>query len=102
MKLGKITEMQTRDERQKALKGFGWSTDDARNAVAIEGNNILVNRIKGRQYVEEIMDHIKSGFREAVFTSVLAKEPAYGLKITWKTLPSTKTRCTVDQHKYCQ
>jgi len=81
IKLGKLTEMQTRDERQKTLKGFGWSTDDARNAVAIEGNNILVNRIKGRQYVEEIMDHIKSGFREAVFTSVLAKEPAFGLKV---------------------
>jgi len=81
IKLGKISEMQTRDERQKILKGFGWSTDDARNVVAIEGNNLLVNRIKGRQYVEEIMDHIKSGFREAVFTSVLAKEPAYGLKI---------------------
>jgi elongation factor 2 len=78
---GKISEMQTRDERQKTLKGFGWSTDDARNIVAIEGNNILVNRIKGRQYVDEIMDHVKSGFREAVFTSVLAKEPAYGLKI---------------------
>jgi elongation factor 2 len=81
IKLGKISEMQTRDERQKILKGLGWSTDDARNVVAIEGNNLLVNRIKGRQYVEEIMDHIKSGFREAVFTSVLAKEPAYGLKI---------------------
>jgi elongation factor 2 len=81
IKAGKISEMQTRDERQKILKGFGWSTDDARNVVAIEGNNILVNRIKGRQYVEEIMDHIKSGFREAVFTSVLAKEPAYGLKV---------------------
>jgi len=81
IKTGKISEMQTRDERQKILKGFGWSTDDARNVVAIEGNNILVNRIKGRQYVEEIMDHIKSGFREAVFTSVLAKEPAYGLKV---------------------
>jgi elongation factor 2 len=78
---GKISEMQTRDERQKILKGFGWSTEDARNVVAIEGNNILANRIKGRQYVDEIMDHIKSGFREAVFTSVLAKEPAYGLKI---------------------
>ncbi len=78
---GKISEMQTRDERQKTLKGFGWETDDAKNVVAIEGNNILVNRIKGRQYVEEIMDHIKSGFREAVFTSVLAKEPAYGLKV---------------------
>lgn len=77
----KISEMQTRDERQKILKGFGWSTEDARNVVAIEGNNILVNRIKGRQYVEEIMDHVKSGFREAMFTCVLAKEPAYGLKV---------------------
>jgi elongation factor 2 len=81
IKSGKISEMQTREERQKVLKSFGWDTDDARNVVAIEETNILVNRIKGRQYVEEIMDHIKSGFREAVFTSVLAKEPAYGLKV---------------------
>jgi len=78
---GKISEMQTRDERQKNLKQFGWSTDDARNVIAIESTNILVNRIKGRQYVEEIIDHVKSGFREAVYTSVLAKEPAYGLKV---------------------
>jgi len=77
----KISEMQSRDERVKVLKTFGWSTEDARNVVAVEGNNLLVNRIKGRQYVDEIMDHIKSGFREAVDTSVLAKEPAYGLKV---------------------
>jgi len=81
IKAGKISEMQTRDERVKILKGFGWETDDAKGVVAIEGNNILVNRIRGRQYVEEVMDHIKSGFREATFTSVLAKEPAYGLKV---------------------
>jgi len=81
LRSGKISENQTRDDRAKTMKGFGWETDDAKNVVAIEGNNILVNRIKGRQYVEEIMDHIKSGFREAVFTSILAKEPAYGLKI---------------------
>lgn len=81
MKAGKISEMQTRDDRVKVLKAFGWETDDAKGVVAIEGNNILVNRIKGRQYVEEVMDHIKSGFREAVFTSVLAKEPAYGLRV---------------------
>jgi len=78
---GKISEMQTRDERQKVLKGFGWPTEDARNFVSVEGNNILINRIKGRQYVDEIIDHIKSGFSEAVNTSVLAKEPAYGLKV---------------------
>ncbi|MEM3672870.1 MAG: elongation factor EF-2 [Candidatus Bathyarchaeia archaeon] len=82
IKAGKISEMQTRDERQKILtKQFGWSTEDARNVIAIEDTNILVNRIKGRQYVEEVLDHIKSGFREAVHACVLAKEPAYGLKV---------------------
>jgi elongation factor 2 len=81
IKAEKISEMQTRDERQKNLKALGWSTDDARNVIAIEENNLLVNRIKGRQYVEEVLDHVKSGFREAVHTSVLAKEPAYGLKV---------------------
>ena len=81
IKAEKITEMQTRDERQKNLKQLGWSTDDARNVIAIEENNLLVNKIKGRQYVDEVLDHIKSGFREAVHTSVLAKEPAYGLKV---------------------
>ncbi len=82
IKMGQVSEMQTRDDRQRTLRTqFQWDTDDARNAIAIEENNILVNRIKGRQYVEEVLDHVKSGFREAVHTSVLAKEPAYGLKV---------------------
>jgi elongation factor 2 len=81
IKVEKISENQTREERQKALKAFGWSTEDARNLVSIESTNLLINRIKGRQYVDEALDHIKSGFREAVTTSVLAKEPMYGLKI---------------------
>jgi elongation factor 2 len=78
---GKISEMQKRDERQTMLRTFGWVTDDARNVLSIEGTNVLVNRIKGKQYVEEILDHVKSGFREAVHESVLAKEPAFGLKV---------------------
>jgi elongation factor 2 len=82
IKTGKINEMQSRDERQKILmKEFGWSTEDARNVIAIEGTNVLVNRIKGRQYVEEVIDHVRSGFRDAVATGVLAKEPMYGLKV---------------------
>jgi elongation factor 2 len=81
IKAEKITDMQSKDERTKTLKELGWTPDDAKGAVAVEENNILVNRIKGRQYVEEILDHIKTGFREAVHTSPLAKEPAYGLKI---------------------
>jgi elongation factor 2 len=81
IKSDKINDMQNRDERAKILKSMGWSSDEAKGAVCIEENNILVNRIRGRQYVEEILDHIKTGFREAVHTSPLAKEPAYGLKI---------------------
>jgi len=81
IKSEKITDMQSRDERTKVLKTLGWSPDEAKGAVAVEENCILCNRIRGRQYVEEILDHIKTGFREAVHTSPLAKEPAYGLKI---------------------
>jgi elongation factor 2 len=77
----KITDLQNKDERARVLKELGWSPDEAKGAVAVEENNILVNRIRGRQYVEEIIDHIKSGFREAVRTSPLAREPAHGLKI---------------------
>jgi elongation factor 2 len=81
IKSDKINDMQSKDERTKVLRGLGWEADEAKGAVAVEENNILVNRIRGRQYVEEIIDHIKTGFREAVHTSPLAKEPAYGLKI---------------------
>jgi len=81
IKSEKITDMQSKDERTKTLRTMGWSPEDAKGAVAVEDNNILVNRIRGRQYVDEILDHIKTGFREAVHTSPLAKEPAYGLKI---------------------
>jgi elongation factor 2 len=81
IKAEKISEMQSRDERTKNLRALGWSPEDAKSVVAVEENNLLCNRIKGRQYVDEIIDHIKSGFREAVHASPLAKEPAYGLKI---------------------
>ena len=82
IKRGRISEMQTREDRQRILKQLGWSTDDARSIVAIEGNNVLVNRIKGRQYVDEVMSHIRVGFSDAVNASVLAKEPAFGLKVS--------------------
>jgi elongation factor 2 len=81
IKAEKITDMQSKDERTKLLRSMGWSPDDAKGAVAVAENCILVNRIKGRQYVDEVVDHVKTGFYEAVHTSPLAKEPAYGLKI---------------------
>jgi elongation factor 2 len=81
IKTGKIAEMQPPEERQKALGLLGWSTEDSRNVAAIEESNVLVNRIKGRQYPKEVLDHVKTGFREAMTSSALAGEPAYGLKV---------------------
>jgi elongation factor 2 len=81
IKSEKISDMQSKDERTKVLRSLGWAPDDAKGVVAVEEDNVLCNRIRGRQYVDEIIDHIKIGFREAVHTSPLAKEPAYGLKI---------------------
>ncbi|MEM2812377.1 MAG: elongation factor EF-2, partial [Candidatus Bathyarchaeia archaeon] len=82
LRTGRISEMQKRDERQKILMHeFGWSAEDARNVIAIEGTNVLVNRIKGRQFVEDVIEHVKAAFRDAVNSMPLAKEPAYGLKV---------------------
>ena len=81
IKSDKISDMQSKDARTKVLRSLGWPSDEAKGAVAVEENCILCNRIRGRQYVEEIIGHVKTGFREAVHTSPLAKEPAYGLKI---------------------
>ncbi|MEM2454979.1 MAG: elongation factor EF-2 [Candidatus Bathyarchaeia archaeon] len=82
IKTGRLSEMQKRDERQKILmQEFGWPAEDARNVIAIEGTNVLVNRIKGRQFVEDVIEHVKAAFRDAVNAMPLAKEPAYGLKV---------------------
>jgi elongation factor 2 len=81
LKSGKVAETQQPEERQKTLKLLGWSAEDARNTAAIEESNVLVNRIKGRQYPKEVLDHVKTGFREAMTSSALTGEPAYGLKI---------------------
>ncbi|MEM2320810.1 MAG: elongation factor EF-2 [Candidatus Bathyarchaeia archaeon] len=82
IKSGRISEMQKRDERQRILMHeFGWPAEDARNVIAIEGTNVLVNRIKGRQFVEDVIEHVKAAFRDAVNSMPLAKEPAYGLKV---------------------
>jgi elongation factor 2 len=78
---GKISEYQKREEKRKVLRELGWETKDSRNVLAMEGTNLLVNRIKGKQYLSEVLDHTKIGFREAIHFSALTKEPAYGLKV---------------------
>jgi elongation factor 2 len=82
IKQEKITEMQTREERQQTLqKQFKWPSEDARNVICVEDTNLLINKVKGRQYVEEVIEQVKAGFRDAVDDSILTKEHAYGIKV---------------------
>jgi elongation factor 2 len=82
IKAEKITDMQSRDERNQILqKQYHWPTEDSRNVIAVEDTNLLLNKVKGRQYVEEVIEQVKAGFRDAVNDSVLTKEHAYGLKV---------------------
>ena len=46
IKSDKINDMQSKDERTKTLRALGWEADEAKGAVAVEENCILVNRIQ--------------------------------------------------------
>ena len=48
IKSDKINDMQNKDERTKQLRALGWPPDEAKGAVAVEENNILCNRIRGK------------------------------------------------------
>ncbi|MFX1294745.1 MAG: GTP-binding protein [Promethearchaeota archaeon] len=81
IKEGKIGEYQDEKERAALLRGAGWDKKEARRIWAIEGNNILVNGSIGVQRLDRIKGYIIATFRDFVFSSALAKEPAMGLKV---------------------
>ncbi|MHA1649767.1 MAG: GTP-binding protein [Candidatus Helarchaeota archaeon] len=77
---GKISEYQDEKERAALLREAGWDKKEARRIWAIEGSNILVNGSIGVQRLDRIKGYIIATFRDFVFSSALAKEPAMGLK----------------------
>jgi len=63
-------------------KEAGWSTEEAKNAWAIEEHkNILVDVTKGIQYLGEARDMIISGFKWACANGPLCEEPIRGIKV---------------------
>ncbi|NVM54583.1 MAG: elongation factor EF-2 [Candidatus Helarchaeota archaeon] len=77
---GKISEYQDEKERAALLRDAGWDKKEARRIWAIEGQNLLVNGSMGVQRLDRIKGYIIATFRDFVFSSALAKEPAMGLK----------------------
>lgn len=78
---GKIQEFQDEKERATLLRDADWDRKEARRIWAIEGNNIFVNGTVGVQRLDRIKGYMIGTFRDFVFASALAKEPAMGLKV---------------------
>ncbi len=68
-------------ELRKKLVDAGLSKEEAAGIVDYYEGNVLCDVTKGIQYLNETMDLIVQGFREAMSAGPLAKEPCMGVKV---------------------
>jgi len=68
-------------ELQKKLSELGMETDDIRNLLIIHEKNMLIDRTKGIQYLNEVIEMIKEGFVSIMEEGPLSREPCIGLKV---------------------
>jgi len=82
IKSGKISMNLTAIERRDALLEAGLSKDEAKSLKAIEGTNIFLDMTKGIQYLNETMELVLEGWREALAGGPLAEEQVQNVKIS--------------------
>jgi len=68
-------------ERRDILAAAGMDKDEAKNVKAIEGTNMFIDMTKGIQYLNETMELVLDGWREALRGGPLADELVQNLKI---------------------
>lgn len=78
---GEIFDKQSRNDRAKKLRELGWDSRNAKNILAVEGQNIMVNVTKGIQYLREIEEYLAEAFQEAMEEGPLMEEPVRGVKV---------------------
>lgn len=80
---GEIAQGKVKDRKALArkLREFGMDTEEGKNVTVIFGTNMLVNMVRGRQYVEEVMESIMDAVELAVDEGPLCKERVSGLKV---------------------
>ncbi|MEM2071050.1 MAG: elongation factor EF-2, partial [Archaeoglobaceae archaeon] len=66
---------------RKKLQAAGLSSEEAAGAVEYYEGNLFCDVTKGIQYLNETMELILEGFREAMATGPLAREPCMGVKV---------------------
>lgn len=64
------------------LRELGMSADNTKNLQLIYERNMIFDATKGVQYLNEVMEMIKEGFKSIMDEGPLAKEPCYGVKVT--------------------
>ncbi|QYZ79191.1 elongation factor EF-2 [Methanofollis formosanus] len=68
-------------ERRELLMNAGIDKDEAKNIKAIQGTNAFFDMTKGIQYLNETMELVLEGWREALAGGPLAEEEVQNLKI---------------------
>lgn len=80
---GKLDEyMDERDQAKVISEAAGWDRKLGRNIWAIEGTNILLNLSRGVQRLDRIKAYVITAFRDFCHSSVLAREPIMGMKVS--------------------
>ncbi len=80
-KEGEVSMKMDKKERRKKLEEAGLPGEEAAGIQEYFEGNIFVDVTKGIQYLNETMELILEGFREAMQAGPIAREPVYGLKV---------------------
>jgi len=81
IKNGDVSMRMPQLERRDALVEAGMDKDEAKNIKAIEATNIFIDMTKGIQYLNETMELVLEGWREALAGGPLADELVQNVKI---------------------
>ncbi len=80
-KEGDIDMRMEKKEKRRLLQEAGLAGDEAAGIQEYFEGNIFVDVTKGIQYLNETMELILEGFREAMQAGPVAREPVHGLKV---------------------
>ncbi len=80
-KEGEVDMKMDKKERRRLLVEAGLSKEEAAGVQEYYEGNVFCDVTKGIQYLNETMELILEGFREAVRAGPLAREPVSGVKV---------------------
>ncbi len=85
IKLGEITDMRVKKKEDTlwgALEKAGMDAKEARKVRDVFKGNLLVDGTRGIVHIGEIIEMVMDMFEDVMNASPLAREPAYGVKVT--------------------